>query len=139
MKPLVIDASVATKWLIREEDTDAARALLKHPDQLIAPDLVFAEVGQALWKQQQRGTLSPADSLLAQQTFEQVPLTTTSCRKLLASALRFASVFQQTVYDSLYLALAVREQTVVVTADRRFLENIKQTPLAQHIRWVTET
>ena len=43
----VVDASVAAKWLVPEADSPLAEALLD--DDLLAPDLLFAEVGNILW------------------------------------------------------------------------------------------
>ena len=52
-----------------------------------------------------------------------------------ASAIVFASA--QTVYDCVYLALAVRLETRVITADERFERAITSNPvLAKHIRMV---
>ena len=48
---LVVDANVVIKWHLDEIHSDAARKLLRDdvPD-LHAADLVFAEVGNVLWK-----------------------------------------------------------------------------------------
>lgn len=51
----VIGASVAAKWLAPESDSPPAEALLD--DELIAPDLLFAEVANTLWKKRQRGEM----------------------------------------------------------------------------------
>jgi predicted nucleic acid-binding protein len=48
MTALVIDASVAIKWVIDEPGTKEALSLLKH--RLYAPDLLVAECGNILWK-----------------------------------------------------------------------------------------
>jgi predicted nucleic acid-binding protein len=53
---LVIDASVAIKWIIDEEGSPAALALRKHS--LAAPDLLMAECANILWKKSRRGELS---------------------------------------------------------------------------------
>jgi predicted nucleic acid-binding protein len=44
----VVDASVAAKWLAPEEDS--AQALKYLNAELLAPDLLFAEVANILWK-----------------------------------------------------------------------------------------
>jgi predicted nucleic acid-binding protein len=43
---LVIDASVAVKWVVPEPESDRAEALLDHP--LVGPDLLFAECANVL-------------------------------------------------------------------------------------------
>lgn len=57
MRICVIDASVAVKWLAEEEFSTQAFQLLFGEIRLIAPDLIFAEVANALWKMQRRGEL----------------------------------------------------------------------------------
>ncbi len=49
---------------------------------------------------------------------------------LALSALTIACQAQRTVYDSLYLALALRESAVMVTADEKFYNALQATPLA---------
>jgi len=44
---IVVDASVAVKWVLREEHGAAARRVLS-TRQLLAPHLLWAEVGQHL-------------------------------------------------------------------------------------------
>jgi predicted nucleic acid-binding protein len=51
MTRLVVDASVAAKWLVTEPLSDRALALLGGANELIAPDLLLPEVGNILWKQ----------------------------------------------------------------------------------------
>ena len=54
---MVIDASVAFKWLVEEDDSALAIGLLGHED-LLAPGLILAEVGNALWKRILRGEMN---------------------------------------------------------------------------------
>lgn len=50
MKAIVVDASVAIKWFIPEIHATAAGRLLEKNLKLLAPDLIFAEIGNILWK-----------------------------------------------------------------------------------------
>jgi predicted nucleic acid-binding protein len=52
MKRLVIDASVAVKWVVEEEGTAEALALLR-ASKLVAPELLVAECANILWKKAQ--------------------------------------------------------------------------------------
>ena len=47
---VVVDASVAIKWFVPEIHADAARRLLREGMTLLAPDLIWAEVANALWR-----------------------------------------------------------------------------------------
>jgi predicted nucleic acid-binding protein len=113
----VVDASVAAKWLAPEPDSHLAEALLD--DDLMAPDLLFAEVGNILWKKQQRGEMDAAATLLGARWLLQWPLQVHDSASLLADALALAQQLQHPAYDCFYLALAQRADAPLVTADRR--------------------
>jgi predicted nucleic acid-binding protein len=53
---LVVDASVAAKWLVPEALSDAAVGLLNPDNELVVPDLFWAEVGNTLWKKAAPGS-----------------------------------------------------------------------------------
>jgi predicted nucleic acid-binding protein len=48
MTDLVVDASVAIKWVIEESGTPQALSLRRH--RLFAPDLLMTECANVLWK-----------------------------------------------------------------------------------------
>ena len=50
----VVDASVAIKWFVPEIHAEAARRLLREGITLLAPDLIWAEVANALWRMRRR-------------------------------------------------------------------------------------
>ena len=54
---LVVDASVAVKWLIAEEGSDAAHGLAASGDDLYAPRLMASEIANALWRKARLGGL----------------------------------------------------------------------------------
>lgn len=120
---LVVDASVAVKWVLPEPgQAHALRILNLYQDEkldLIAPHLLIAEVGNVLWKRQRRREISPA---AAQRCFEQLLL---DCPILLDSpqvslrALELAMAHDRTVYDCIYLAWALEQRCDVITADEK--------------------
>ncbi len=122
---LVIDASVASKWVLPESDSEKAAAL-RGSESLIAPSLVTAEIGNALWKSSMRGDVPTADAgnmlRVAVAHFAQLVPT----EDLAASALRFALDLRHPIYDCFYLALAERETATLVTADARLLAAAKK-------------
>jgi predicted nucleic acid-binding protein len=117
---MVVDASVAVKWVLPEPDSGRAVAL-RGTDALIAPSLVIAEVGNALWKSVLRGDVEKSDASAALQIavahFERI----VSIDQLAARALELAVDLRHPIYDCLYLALAEREQIPIVSADARLL------------------
>lgn len=57
--PLVVDASVALKWVLAESDSDLAQQIVC--SSLLAPDLLLIECGNAIWRHVALGEVSPAD------------------------------------------------------------------------------
>jgi hypothetical protein len=55
---LVVDASVAIKWFVEENRSDAARAVLTSGELLVAPDLVVPEACNVAWKKVKRREIS---------------------------------------------------------------------------------
>ena len=98
---LVIDASVAVKWVVPEPDSDRAEALLDHA--LMAPDLLFAECANVLWKKVRRGELSKDEADIAAQTLEQADIAIASTRGHLASAMAIAVELDLPAYAAVYL------------------------------------
>ena len=113
----VVDASVAAKWLAPEPDSPLAAALLD--DELMAPDLLFAEVGNILWKKQLRGEMDAATVQVGARWLLQVPMAVHDSAGLLVDALALALQLQHPAYDCFYLALARRAGVPMITADRR--------------------
>jgi len=51
---LIVDASVAVKWFSAEDGADRAEALFVAEPDLAAPELILAEVGNAMWKKHRK-------------------------------------------------------------------------------------
>lgn len=116
---VVVDASVALKWVIDENGKESADALLD--EDLIAPSLWRLEAANALWRLARRGEITPAEATEKLAVLGDAPVATSPLAVDLDAALSLAHQLGHPVYDCLYLALAVRENTYVVTADARFL------------------
>lgn len=138
MKKLVVDASVAIKWFIPEIHSDDAMRLFDSDAMLFAPDLIGPEIGNTVWKKARRGEITPHDALAILSAFPSVGMDIYPSRDLLTAAWEIASALDRSLYDSLYLALAVAYDCPVVTADRRFHTSVLASQLASHIQWVEE-
>jgi len=68
----------------------------------------------------------------------ELQVTTFAHWPLLPAALDLAMALDQTVYDCLYLALAERRSSVMVTADRRFHEAVGSSIWADRIVWIED-
>ena len=136
MKKVVIDASVAAKWFVPEIHSAAAERFLSPDIVLCAPDLIGPEFGNVLWKKVRRTEITRAEAEEILRAFAAVPLEIRSSSDLLAAAFELACRLDRSVYDSLYLALAVAEECVLVTADARFHAVVAGSALADHVEWV---
>jgi predicted nucleic acid-binding protein len=134
MTSLVVDASVAAKWFLPEADAAAALRLLNGRHRLAAPDLIRAEVGNVVWKLHGRDVLSAAEASEIIEDFLAMPLEIHDSGFLVASALEIAMATRRTVYDSLYLALAIELDATVITADEHCLNALKAGPFARFVR-----
>ena len=138
MKKVVVDASVAVKWFVPEIHSAAAARVLDPEIALYAPDLIGPEFGNILWKKVRRDEIERTEADEIMNAFAKLPFEIRSSSLLLSAAFELAVTLNRTVYDSLYLALAVAEECVLVTADAKFHATIVMTPLAAHVQWVEE-
>jgi predicted nucleic acid-binding protein len=120
---LVIDASIAIKWVIEEEGTLQALTL-RRKAKLLAPELLVAECANILWKKARRNELSREEALLAARLLQTAAIELVPTRSLLAAATRIAIELDHPAYDCLYLALAIENGCRFVTADERFLRKL---------------
>jgi predicted nucleic acid-binding protein len=132
----VVDANVVAKWFVPERLSEEARGLLDGVHELATPDLLWPEIGNVLWKKSRAGELMPREAVGIVRGLERLPLTVFPSRVLLEAALEIALRTGRTVYDSLYLALAVALECRLVTADERLAKAMTGGPLARHIVWV---
>jgi predicted nucleic acid-binding protein len=131
---LVVDASVAIKWLIDEHDSALADRLLDEAHDFLAPELIIAEVISAAWKQHRRGNIGGAqyDNIVAR--LVDGPITSRPLQPLAGSAAGLARELDHPIYDCFYVALAEAEVAPLVTADRRLVAALDGTPHAGRVR-----
>ena len=128
--PWVVDASVVVKWYVPEIDSERAGLLLQQPAPLLAPELLLAELGNVLWKKVRRGELRVAEGEeILGEFLSAAPVDIRSDAPLVETAYGFATAVGCTVYDALYLSLAVAEQVRFVTADDRVVRSVRGTEL----------
>jgi predicted nucleic acid-binding protein len=117
---LVVDASIAVKFVVQEHDSALVDRLLMSPEPLVAPDWLLVESASTMWKKVARSELL---MLHAERNLEALPdffARLYPSAELIGDALRLAFRLHHSVYDCLYLALARREGCNLVTADRKF-------------------
>lgn len=124
----VIDAGVAVKWFIPEDDSAIAHRLLtrylRGLDTPIAPDLLISECGNVFWRRCRQGDFTPEEATehIADLLTLDMPLIPAS--SLVQAALRLALHHQRSVYDALYLSLSEERGCPLMTADERFFNAV---------------
>jgi predicted nucleic acid-binding protein len=122
----VVDASVAAKWVLPgagEPFRDEALRLLKQwldgKVRLIVPDFFWVELTNVLWKAVRRGRCTKDAAVAALATLLDYQIPTVPSLNLLNLALQKGVQHGQSVYDSLYVVLAVEAAAQLVTADEK--------------------
>lgn len=119
---IVVDASVAVKWFVPEPDADAAERLLETSERLVAPSLILIEVRGAILRRERRNECSEDEArqalggwtaFLRGGVVEIIPF-----EQLLDGATELARRLGHPVADCLYLAAAMENAAMLVTADR---------------------
>jgi predicted nucleic acid-binding protein len=129
MSNLVIDSGVTIKWFVIEPyEAEADRILQDYRHgrlSLLAPDFIYAEFGNVIWKKRMFQGLSPADAeQIIEDFLTQITFSLTSTAALLEDAYQLAVTHKRAVYDMLYLALSLRAGCQFVTADERLVNAI---------------
>ncbi|MGB9177770.1 MAG: type II toxin-antitoxin system VapC family toxin [Pyrinomonadaceae bacterium] len=123
MDNLVVDSSVAVKWFVVEPYSTEARRILDAYQSgtisFLAPDLINAEFGNIIWKKHIFQGLAASDAQDILEKFRQLQFAFTPTAELLDEAYKIAVIHHRTVYDSLFLALSIRETCQFVTADEK--------------------
>jgi predicted nucleic acid-binding protein len=129
---IVVDASVALKWVVDEPGTAAALAI--RSEQLVAPAIWLTEVANALWRHVRIGEASPAEALARMARLGRAPVLSLPIEPHVSTALELAIRGNHPVYDCLYLAVAIQRDTQVLTDDRRFADAATRLGLGERVR-----
>lgn len=126
MITLVLDVSVALKWALPAANepltNESLRLFQRYRDgevDFVVPDIFWAEMGNVLWKGARRGRWNRDDAENTVADFRARQFTTVSSITLLPEALKIAFAYDRSVYDCLYVALAVQAGSDLITADER--------------------
>jgi predicted nucleic acid-binding protein len=134
----VVDASVALKWFVPEAHSENAERFLALAEELVSPDLLPAEFGNAIRKKLRLGEITKAEAMEILAGLRRFPFSYFPAYELLDAAFEIAVKTDRTVYDSLYVALAVLYSAQLVTADDKFANALRNTPFSKYVKSVQE-
>jgi predicted nucleic acid-binding protein len=127
----VLDASVAAKWILPPDDesfTDQAVAILdqyRHQEvELSVPDLFWPELSSLLLKAVRRERIPFADAETGLEKVLTLEIPTMPSETLVAKAFQIARVENRSVYDSVYVAMAIAARSTLITADERLANGL---------------
>ena len=127
---LVIDASVALKWVLPERDSNLAKALIKADEELLMPDSWLNEACNICWLQVRKGKWTSDEAREALALIRaQVPPTPTGELDLHEVALDIGLAINHSTYDTLYVAFTIAVGARgLVAADSAFVRDMQRHP-----------
>ena len=138
MSAFIIDASVAAKWFVYEEYSEAALSVLKRRNRLHAPDFLFLEMDSIICKWIRRGVVTVEEGTDLRDALRRYPIQNHPFASYLDSAFAIANQMGQSIYDCLYVALAILLDARMVTVDRRLYEGIRNGQFKKNIVWIED-
>lgn len=124
-KNWVVDASVAVKWVLPEDHSEAAQRLLESGNLLAAPAHWLAEALNAVGAACLRREITEQEAHERSLALADAPIATVSLHQLAAAAMVIGLRLGITIYDALYLALAERDDATLITDDRRLIQAVR--------------
>lgn len=138
MRRIVIDASVVLKWYLPDEKY--SRAALEILDkyvsyelEILAPSLLEYEVLNGLHFARKRGRIQEDIVLTAVEGFVNLEIEKKDISFFYPEVLHFSGSYDLSAYDASYLALARKENTLMVTADKSLFNKMKKD-----LKWIKQ-
>jgi predicted nucleic acid-binding protein len=138
MSVFVVDASVAAKWVFPESYTESSLRLLADRNRLHATDFLFAELDNVVCKRIRRGEINRTEGNRVREALRRFPIQTHSFLPLLDPGYELAVRSGRSLYDCLYVALAILLDGKMVTADRRLYKGLAAGPLSKILLWIED-
>lgn len=123
---LVVDASIAVKWLVAEADSQEARQLLAPRIVLYAPDFVLTEVANVIWKKARRNDIPSPQPYIEELANITDAVVLQPSTELVIKATALAVQIDHPVYDCVYLACAEAWAAPLVTADEKLARRARE-------------
>lgn len=138
MSLYIVDASVAAMWFTGEKLSDAAFRVVRGDNQLHAPDFFLLEMNNIFCKWVRRGVMGISDASDLRVALRRYAIQAYPFSSLLDLACTIANWTRRSLYDCLYVALAVALNRQMVTADRKLHDALAGGPFSGFMCWVED-
>jgi len=119
---LVLDASAALHVVLRTDRAVGFIAALEASDVVLAPSLFHSEVSNTLWKYVRTGLLDKQTAIVRLEEALDLVDSFEPDQTLVTEALSQAVLHDHPVYDLLYVVLAMRFGSRIISADSKLLK-----------------
>jgi predicted nucleic acid-binding protein len=138
--PYIIDTSVAMKWYIPEPFSDQAKRYMARDIDRHAPDYLSAEAASVVLKRVRANDaslhLSRDEGEIVLAAMKTAPISLHRTRPLIDLSFALALEIGASLYDGIFLALALQLGGQLVTADEKLFTKSQASPYAASVRWV---
>ncbi|MCK6477210.1 MAG: type II toxin-antitoxin system VapC family toxin [Phycisphaerales bacterium] len=124
MTRAVVDASVLVKLIIPEPDSELAERAVGGLTHILAPDLVWAELASVVQKRHRGRMLTTAQARRLIAAIRLIPVQSTPCSAVFEAAFELAAATGCTLYDGMYLAVALERDVPLITADAKLVNAV---------------
>ena len=133
----VIDTSLVVAYLLNEPAADAIKRLIMAGG-LHAPDVLLIESANALVTAARRRRLGTGQVPVRCALVRRLPIALHASDRLIDRAVGIAIAWHRRPYDGVFVALAEMLDTQVLTLDRKLVQGLHGTPLADRVRLLAE-
>lgn len=134
MNPVVIDTSVAAKWLFLEEGSKESKALLEQISFFFVPKLFVFELDAVITKKVRKREITPDEAIEKNKKRQKLPYRIIEYREISQLAFELSISLPITLYDATYIATAIEKHGIVYTADQRLVNGLANTSLSDYVQ-----
>jgi len=133
MNTPVIDACVAIKWFVPEKDYQSAAKVLNEFPEFLAPDLFLIEIDAILTKKIRKKELDLSEAEIIYHEVRNLPFKLIEYDQVSKLSFDLSASLPITLYDAIYLSVALVFNEEVITADERFYRGMNGTPFQDSV------
>lgn len=137
---LVLDASIIIKAFIPEELSEKADSVFQKIGRerisLIAPDLIYPETGNILWKKKRLKELKASEVEEIADAIHTIPFIIIPSKSVIQLAIAIGMAYDITVYDATYVSIAHIFEGTFITADKKLVNALGKSDLKDSIKWL---